>query len=178
VAGKNSVVCSANTTTGTISSATLAGGVTVDFTGCKSSGKSKAGCTVKSTNTSNAGLIITNTLHGVLGLILAKGTGSGVALLLLPVANHEFVNIAENECTITTAVEGSVAGEVNPVGKSQTTGTLTFLPSTTAGTEGESIKTVDLSTGGSAKPELEAFALPASQETTESLTFSASTEIS
>jgi len=176
VAGSNSITCTTDTSKGTISSATLAGGVTVDFSGCKSTGSGGSNCTVKSTNTSNAGLILTNTLHGILGLSLTSGASTGVALLLLPSAagSKEFVKIESNKCTTTTtAVEGSVAGAVTPVGKSQITGKLTFLP----GTEGESIKTFDPSTGGKVSPELEAFGIEASEETTEALTFSAALEV-
>ena len=167
VAGGNTITCSGNTTQGTISSATLAGGVTVNFTGCKSSGTGGSNCTVKSVG-GTAGSILTKTLHGVLGLILAKGSGTGVALDLLPVSGKTFVEIASNTCTVETAVEGSVAGEISPVGTLKTTGSLLFAP----GTTGESIKVIDLSTGGLIKPALEAFGLAASQETSESLGFS------
>lgn len=174
-AGGNTIVCTANTTSGTISSATLVGGVVVTFTGCKSNGTEK-NCTVKSLNAPNEGTIVTSTLHGVLGLILPKGTGSGVGLLLLPVANKKFVEIVSNKCTVATTVFGNVAGEANPIGGGlQLNGTLTFLPSLE---KGESIKDFDLSTGGLVRPELEAFGAIASQETHEDLDFVPSVEVS
>lgn len=173
-AGGNTIVCTANTSKGTISSATLAGGVTVTFTGCKSSGSKVSNCTAKSAGAAE-GTIVTNTLHGVLGLISPKGSGSGVGLDLLPVANGKFVKIEANGCTVETTVTGSVAGEVIPVGHSQTTGKLVFQASAE---KGESIKTLELTTGGTAKPEIEAFGAIASQATTEDLTFSAALEVS
>jgi hypothetical protein len=172
-AGGNTIVCTANTSKGSISSATLAGGVVVTFTGCKSTGTGGSNCTAKSVGAAE-GTIATNNLHGVLGLILAKGTGSGVALLLLPTENKKFVTIVSNKCTVETTVTGNVAGEISPVGKSQTTGKLVLQ----AGTSGESIKTVDLSTGGTVSTNLEAFGAAASQATEENLTFSAALEVS
>jgi hypothetical protein len=177
VAGANKIVCTGNTTSGKISNAFLAGGVTVSFTGCKSSGSKVSNCTAKSVGAAE-GTITTSTLDGLLGLILAKGSGTGVALVLKPATGEEFVDIAKNGCTVETAVEGSVAGEVSPVGHSQTTGKLLFDPSTSGGSE-ETIKTVDLSSNGATvSPALTAFGLPASQETTESLTFSPAVEVS
>jgi hypothetical protein len=173
-AGGNTVVCEGNTTSGTISNATLAGGVVVTFTGCKSSGLTEKNCTVKSTGAAE-GTIVTSTLHGVLGLILPKGTGTGVGLLLLPVTTKKFLVLAENKCTIETSVTGSVAGEVKPVGSGLVlNGQLLFRP----GEKGESIKDFDLSTGGLVNPELSAFAAIASQETTEDLDFVGAVEVS
>jgi hypothetical protein len=171
-AGGNEIACATNSTKGTISSATLIGGVTITFTGCKSTGTGGTNCTVKSTGAA-AGTIATNTLHGVLGLILPKGTGTGIGLLLLPVVNKKIVTVESNKCTVETAVAGNFAGEVCPVGTSQTTGKLVFA----AGEKGESIKDFDLSTGGLVKPELEAYGAIASQTTEESLTYSAALEI-
>jgi hypothetical protein len=176
VAGTNTITCKANTSSGTISNAFLAGGVTVSFTGCTSKkGAEGAACTAKSVGAAE-GSIVTNTLHGVLGLIVPKGTGTGVALDLLPLEAAEgvFVDIAKNSCTVETAVEGSVAGEVSPVGKSQTTGALLFDPSGTT----QTIKEITLSSNGAAvKPGLKAFGATATQETTEALTFSANLEV-
>src|ERR1700722_18006281 len=44
-AGNNVITCTNNTTSGTISSAALAGGITVNFTGCKSKKGEGALCT-------------------------------------------------------------------------------------------------------------------------------------
>jgi hypothetical protein len=174
-AAKEKIKCTADTSTGVISSATLVGGVTVDFTGCKSINSKGEECTASSVGSSTAGLLLTKTLHGVLGLILPKGTGSGVGLLLLPVENKKFVEVAENACSVATTVSGNLVGEVTPVGKSQTTGKLIFKK---GAVEGESVKSFDPSTGGTVTPKLEAFGKEAGEETEESITWSAAVEVS
>jgi hypothetical protein len=169
VAGGNTVTCSTSGSTGTITSATLAGNVVVNFLGCTSSGSGGSNCATKSTNTSTAGLILTTTLHGVLGT-----TSSGAAaLLLLPISGKRFVTLEANTCTIETAVTGNVAGLVEPTGKSQTTGTLKF-----ALTSGKNISVMTLSTGGSTEPALTAFSTSATEEVTEGIKFSTATEVS
>jgi hypothetical protein len=173
----NTIVCEGNTTSGTISSATLVGGVVVTFTGCKSSSATgEKNCTAKSTlPLGAAGTIITNTLHGVLGLILPAGTGSGVGLLLLPATGKKFVVVESNKCTIEASITGNVAGEAKPIGGGLVlNGQLLFQ----AGTTGESIKDFDLSTGGLVVTNLEAFGNAASQVTTEDLDFSPLVEVS
>jgi hypothetical protein len=169
-AGTSSITCTTNKSTGTISSTTLVGGVVVTFTGCKSNGSGGSGCTAKSsTPVGAAGEIITSTLHGVLGLILPKGgSGTGVGLLLLPVANKKFVTVQSNKCIIQTEVLGSVAGEFAEVGAGMEliTNKLTFLPA--VGGLTQSIKDFDLSSNGAlVDPRLEAFGVTATQETHE-----------
>jgi len=174
-AGGNEINCTADTSSGTITGTTSVGSVTVDFTGCKATNSKKEVCTVKSSGTTTEGLILTKTLNGALGLILPKGSGAGVGLLLLPVTKQEFVTITSTKCTPETTVEGTVAGEVSPVAKgAQITGKLVFAK----GTTGESIKSFDPSVGGKTAPELEAFGAEASEETTEAITFSTSVEVS
>jgi hypothetical protein len=172
--GGSTISCTTNTAKGTISSATLAGGVIVTFTGCKSTGSSGSNCTIKSVGAAE-GTLATNTLHGVLGLILPKGMGTGVGLLLLPVANKKFWTLAANTCTVETTMTGNIAGEVSPVGKSQTTGKLAFVASSSGG--GESVKDFDLSSGGLVRPELELFGALGSVTATEDVTFSAAVEV-
>jgi hypothetical protein len=172
--GGNTMTCTADTSRGEISTPHLVGGITVDFTGCKSSKVAGTECTVKTTNTSTEGLILTNTLHGVLGLILPKGTGTGVGLLLLPAANKKFYTIASNACSEETTLSGNVVGEITPVGVHTTKATLVFQ-----GKEGmPSIKDFDLSLGGLVRPALETFGHEASEETTETITWSAAVEVS
>jgi hypothetical protein len=172
-AGGEKIECTADTSAGTISSATLVGGVTVSFTGCKAI-KGTEKCTVKSPSAA-AGSIVTHELHGVLGLVLPKGTGTGVGLLLLPVENKKFVTIESTKCSIETTVSGNLVGEVTPVGVHTTKGTLVFKK---GATEGQSIKSFDLSTGGSVTPKLEAFGKEAGEETTEVISWSAAVEVS
>jgi hypothetical protein len=174
VAGKNSITCAGNTTnSGTVSSATLLSGIVVTFTGCTSSGAEKSGCTANSTGAS-AGKINTATLHGVLGLILPKGTGSGVGLLLLPaVSKGVFAEIESNECTVETAVEGNVAAEWLLL---LHIGNIIHLHFRKSGAV-ESIKDFDLSSGGLVLPALKAFGLTASQTTEEELDFTPGIEV-
>jgi hypothetical protein len=175
--GGEKVVCESDASSGTITSSTLAGGILVHFLGCSGTGATGAKCTVKSTNTTVVGLILTNTLHGVLGLILPKPTsGSDVALVLLPVSGKAFVTLVgspSTACVETTKVSGSVAGLAEPVGTLLLTGTLKFAQ--TSGVQ--NITEVDLTTGGSVKPELTAFGSTATEETTESITYSKATEV-
>jgi hypothetical protein len=167
----NTITCTANTSSGTISSATLIGNIQVSFTGCKSSKKAGEECTVKSVGGSE-GLITTNTLHGVLGLILPSDVPG---LLLLPATTKKFVTIASNKCTAETAVNGNIAGRVTPFGESVKTGKQFYEPSSTG--VGESVKDIDLSTGGLVVPELEAFGKEASQNTTELIGWSELVEV-
>jgi len=178
-AGKETVTCAKDTSTSGASktTATLIGGITVHFLECTAkNGTTGVSCPAKSEGAPLSNLILTKTLHGVLGLILPKPeTGSGVALLLLPVTGSAFVTI-EAECTepkITT-VEGKVAGAVDPVGTATLKGKLLFF----APSGVQAIKEVDLSTGGLVKPSLKAFsAANATEETTEETTFSTPTEV-
>jgi hypothetical protein len=168
------VVCASNVVSGgVVTSATLIGGITVHFLECTDKTASNVLCPAMSTGASLENLIITKTLHGVLGLILPKpASGSDVALVLLPVASASFVTIL-GTCFPTTNVAGSVAGLVNPVGVSTTKGTLTV--SAPGGVQ--AIKDVDLSTGGLVLPKLTAFGGNASEETTELVTYSVATEV-
>jgi hypothetical protein len=173
-AAGETIECTADTSSGTITTPHLVGGITVDFTGCKSINAAKESCTAKSVGASTAGLILTKTLHGVLGLILPKGTGSGVGLLLLPVENKKFVEIESNKCAVAVTVSGNLVGEVKPIGVHTTKGTLVFQK----GTEGGSIKDFDLSLGGLVIPKLEAFGKEAGEQTTETITWSTEVEVS
>jgi hypothetical protein len=178
-AGANTVTCAKDTSTSGASktTATLIGGITVHFLECtgknSTSGES---CPAKSEGAPLTNLILTKTLHGVLGLILPKPeTGSGVALLLLPVAGVSFVNIqAACLSPAETTVEGKVAGAVDPVGTKTLKGKLLFF----APSGVQAIKEVDLSTGGLVKVSLKAFGVAtATEETTEETTFSEATEV-
>jgi hypothetical protein len=168
------IECEADTSSGEIRSATLVGGVKIDFTGCKALTSQDEECTVKSVGASTEGLILTNTLHGVLGLILPKGTGTGVGLLLLPATGKRFYTITATKCNEEQVITGNVAGEVKPVDVHTLKGTLVFQ-----GKGGvASIKDFDLSTGGLVRPELEAFGRTISIERIETITYSAPVEVS
>jgi hypothetical protein len=175
-AAGETVTCETDVSGGTVTSATLIGGIVVHFLGCSAKTSTGGTCTVKSTNTTASGLILTNTLHGVLGLILPVPAppASDVALLLLPVSGGTFVTlVGSGTCVETTKVQGNVAGTLEPVGVSQKTGKLVLT-----GSNGkESITDVDLSTGGLVIPNLQAFGSTATETTTEGYTLSVATEV-
>jgi hypothetical protein len=103
-------------------------------------------------------------LHGLLGVVLPKpAAGSNVGLLLLPTSGKTFTTLASNTCTMETKVTGSVGGLVKPTRKSQISSKVIF--GVTSGKQ--NIKDIDLSIGGLAKPELNAFSTAATEETEE-----------
>jgi hypothetical protein len=172
VAGANTVTCTAESSGGEITAAATVGRVVVKFTGCKSTGSGGSNCTIKSAGGAE-GEVATNTLKGELGTVKASEATSGVGLVLKPTSGTEFAKLEKNSCTAAAAVTGSVAGEASPIGSKQTTGKLIFAP----GTTGEKIKEVHLCGGTTDEPELIAFSVAASQETSASVAFASATEI-
>lgn len=167
--GTETVTCATSSSTGSITSSLLAGNIFVHFLNCFENGTKGSNCTAKSVGAAE-GLIITNTLHGILGAVLPSGA---VGLLLLPSSNAKFVTLASTKCALETAVTGSVAGLVSPTGKLTTKGTLTL-----ALTSGKNITSIDLTHGlGNKEPELTAFSTAATEEITEALTFGTATEV-
>lgn len=167
-ASSDTVFCKKDTNVGTITSSMSVGGVVVHFLECTSSGASKANCEVNSVGAAK-GLIITNALHGILGTVLPSGLAG---LLLLPIATKKFVTLEANACTPETAITGSVAGLITPVGRSQTTGKLTLL----APSGKQEIKDID-TLFGLVEPELVAFSATATEETEDELTYSQAIEV-
>lgn len=172
--GTEEIDCASDTSTGEITNTMNVGDVFVHFFGCTSTGTGGSGCATQNEGfpaTSN--LIITNELHGILGLILPKpASGSDVGLLLLPHVGKIFVDVAPNACIKGGDITGQVAGEVGPVGVSQKDGTVTFSKT---GTE-QSIKDLD-TLYGLIKPKLTAFSTPATEETSELINFNTAVEI-
>jgi hypothetical protein len=167
------VRCTANTASGVVSSATLAGGVVIKFTGCTSSSPTKADCSVSSkTSGGPAGTITTATLHGVLGTILPSRVAG---LLLLPATSKKWYTLLGNECTVEAQTTGNVAGVYEPLGHSQSTGKLIFTTKA-AGAEQE-VRDFDPSTGGLVVPEFVSFGATGTWELTESLTYSPNLEV-
>jgi hypothetical protein len=177
-AAGNTVTCAADTSTGEITGAMTVGKVTVKFTGCKGKNAVGESCTIKSNAPAGAaGEIITNTLHGLLGLILTSAgvprtPGSDAGLLVLPSSGATFVALEENKCTKATKVTGSVAGLVEPVGTKQLNGTLIF---TVIGGAQE-IKELDL-LGRRVEPGLNAFSEPGTESTTDTVKYEKDVEV-
>jgi hypothetical protein len=172
--GGETLTCAKNVQSGgVVTSATLVGGIIVHFLECTGKTSTGSTCPVMSPGAPLENLILTNTLHGVLGLILPKPTsGSGVALVFLPSSGSTFTKLL-GKCITETGVSGQIAGVVEPIGSLVTKGTLKF--ETTGGVQ--NIKEVDLSTGGLVKPKLTSFSATASVAVIEAGTFGTATEI-
>ena len=121
------------TVSGTVSTALLIGNVVIHYLECTATETQTGttGCLVNSKGaTAGSGLILTTTLHGILGLLLPSNE---TGIVFLPVAGKEFVTFEKSEkegkeCTKQTEVEGSVAASISPVGSGkQTTGKLVTI---------------------------------------------------
>jgi hypothetical protein len=109
------VTCKEDTNVGKLVGKESLEKVVVTFTGCKGK-KGTEECPVKSTNTTVAEQVKTNTLRGELGEVAATEATSKVGLLLEGEASNIFVTL-EGAClpASPSAVEGSVVGEVTPL---------------------------------------------------------------
>jgi hypothetical protein len=169
------ISCTSNhVISGVVSNALLIGGVVIHYLGCTwVKGEKESGCQASSTG-APSGLILTNTLHGILGLLLPQ---NDTGILFLPVSGSTFVTFAAAEiggksCGIQTAVQGSVAALITPVGTPSTTGTVTIVSA-------KEINEIDLTHGlGLVKAKLVAFGGEASKLTqTDAVTFGELTEV-
>jgi hypothetical protein len=130
LAGANLITCEKNTVvSGKVANSLLIGNIVIHYLNCTATaGEGGSGCPVRSTNTTNEGLILTNTLHAILGIELPANR---TVVVFLPQAGKEFVTFAPSisgtkECTPETSVSGTVAGLVTPAGTgAQTTGKVT-----------------------------------------------------
>jgi len=168
------VVCQKDSSGGEITSTTLAGNILVHFLECQGKTATET-CSVKSPGAPLENLIITKTLHGVLGLVLPKpASGSDVGLLVLPGTGTAFVTLS-GKCLPqgSTTVEGSVAGLVEPVGGLVLAGTIKFLTTN----KKQAIKEIDLTNGPLVEPELVAFSATSTEETNETVLFSKDVEV-
>jgi hypothetical protein len=173
--GVDIVHCEKDVFHGFVDSSLLIGEAFVHYLECESSGN--GGVTFCPVNSLGAaeGLILTNELHGVLGLILpSRETG----ILFLPQQKGKsFVELAANSCTPETAVSGNVAGLITPTGKLQTTGKVIFEKEPGPGFS-EEILDIDLTHGlGLVKPQLTAFTSNATLSQLENVTFAVATEV-
>jgi hypothetical protein len=170
-----SIHCEKSISTGTIQNTLLLGNVVLHYLECTSSSTiNGSGCPVHSPGAAE-GLILTNTLHGILGLILpSKGTG----VLFLPESGKVFVDLEMNACTNTEiAVSGNVAALIEPVGESTTKGNLLFEREAGPGNSQE-ILDIDLTHGlGLVAPKLTEATEGATLTQLELLTFSDEIEV-
>jgi hypothetical protein len=173
-AGVTITCTSSHVISANISSSLLVGGVVLHYLGCEySKGEAESGCPVHSTNTTAEGLVLTNTLHGILGLLLP---GNEVGIVYLPEVGTSFVTLSAAEkngksCGLETRISGDGAASIEPVGKLQ-------KASTVKSTKKE-VQEVDLTHGlGLIKAKIIAFGGEVALATgTESGEYSVATEV-
>lgn len=124
-----------------------------------------------------AGLIIYNTLHGILGLILPSGH---VGILFLPQSTKTLVTLAESTntakevCSEEGSITGNFAGEISPVGTLGTSDKI--VVALTNGTQ--NITDIDLTHGlGLVVPKIVAYTTTAALEQTEEGSYAEVTEV-
>ena len=108
-AGKDQITCGDDHIEGKVLNVHLLGPFDITFLGCQSSAnEGGTKCSANSVGqTAGSGVILTKTIHALLGTILPSLNGG---ILLLPTSGKEFVVVAANTCTPETAVEGNIAG--------------------------------------------------------------------
>jgi hypothetical protein len=155
---------------GSVANSLLIGGVVIHYLECKyTSGEETSGCTAKSVG-GGEGLILTTTLHGILGLLLPT---KQTAVLFLPQSGKVFTTfaLAEKEkliCGPETKVTGNVNAVVEPTGSSQLTGKVIVT----------TLKDIDLTHGlGLVSANLVAFSQNSTLEQSDSVTFGEKTEV-
>jgi hypothetical protein len=164
-AGGEIVWCAKDQSEGAIANVHLVGPLFVHFLECKSSSNGSTFCTANSQGQSG-GLILTKTLHALLGLALPSNLP---ALLFLPTSGKQFLLLTKNECTEESLVTGNVAALVsNQRGVPSSTTLLTFRPK-----DIELIHTLN----GLVTPALTAFSEPATLETVVHVRWSREVEI-
>jgi len=169
----SSIVCTSDSGSGDVVGPDKVSGVVAVFSGCIGTENGEK-CTVKSKSPlGKTGEIITNTLKGEYGLVATSEAPSGVGVDLESETGKVFVLIEKAPCAIEAAVEGSVAGEANPINEISLHLRLLFI-----GVKGgQSIKTIT-TLAGTEKPALSAFGvIKASEETHELLDFETAIEI-
>jgi hypothetical protein len=154
--------------------------VRVHFLNCQAFVNNLGPCTIKNPG-GTAGLILTELLIGLLGLLHEPNGAAGILLEPGPSAKKIFTTFALIEPSTNcedkpeSAVEGGVAGEFEPTGKLQTLGTVKLL----ATASGKQKITLILTLNGIVKPKLTSFgALESSEETIDVIHFEEAVEIS
>jgi hypothetical protein len=170
------IACNTSVLHGFVLSSLLLGDVSVHYLGCLwRAGQNASQCEANSVG-ATGGLILTNTLHGILGLVLPS---KAIGILLLPVSGKVITTLARAtkegaECAGESTVAGNFAGVVEPIGSSQTTGKLAIA--LTGGKQ--NITDIDLTHGlGLAAPKLTFAGETAALEQVASLTYAVPTEV-
>jgi hypothetical protein len=165
--GKNELTCTDDHSEGRIDSVHLLGPFDITFLGCKvSTNEGREFCTIKSVGAAE-GVILTHTLHALLGLVLPSGLGG---LLLLPTSSDKWFTAASTKCSVEAVGEGVLAGllEASQSGHLVLESLVNFIPG--------AITLID-TLNGRVEPELELFSLPGTYEAVEHLEWDGEIEV-
>jgi hypothetical protein len=127
IAGTNIIDCLESHFTGEITTIHLIEHEVIHYLGCTSTGAGGANCPVNSVGAAE-GLILTNPLHGLLGLILPNDKIGILFSSVSPPGTTLITTLAKNVCTAQTPITGNVAGLIEPVGVLTLTGNILFYP--------------------------------------------------
>jgi hypothetical protein len=115
------VACTENhVVSGNVANSLLIGNVVIHYLGCVyTKGEEESGCKAFSVGSPEEGLLLTKTLHAILGIELPANK---TVVVFLPQAGTEFLKFAPTtrngrKCNIETTVTGSVAALITPVGE-------------------------------------------------------------
>jgi hypothetical protein len=174
IAGANTIDCRESQLTGSITTIQLIEKEVVHYLGCTSTGAGGADCPVRSIGAAE-GLILFNTVHGILGLILPNDK-IGILLSTVSVSGANLLTtLAKNACTEETTISGNVAGLIGPVGISTVKGNILFNPRFNS----QSVLDIDLSEKFElVKPQLLVFGTSAILTQLQLLTYSRAVEVS
>lgn len=167
--GIGEIVCASDNAAGTITSMDSVGNVHIHFAGCVATNFEGAKCTVKSTNSTTEGLILTNTLIGLLGEV---GSGSKTGLYLKPEPGTLWLILARAACMGESGIEGALIGEATPIDALQETGLLNYIGATGV----QSLKTIKLLSGVT-KASLKWSGFVVAENTSEELKFEGAVEV-
>lgn len=150
------------------------------FLTCNAFTNGKGPCTIKNPGGA-AGLIQTNLLTGLLGLLHEPAGHAGILFEPGPGTTGIFTTFAKIEKSTEceehpeSTVEGNVAGEFEPTGKKSTTGKITLAPTSATGKQKV---TLILTLAGIIKPKLLSFgAVESTQEINSTITFEEAVEV-
>jgi hypothetical protein len=121
---------------GNVANSLLIGNVVIHYLGCVyTKGEAESGCKAFSVGSPEEGLLLTKTLHAILGIELPANK---TVVVFLPQAGIEFLTFAETtrngkKCNIETSLTGSVAALITPVGEKTKKFTVTTNRATKVG---------------------------------------------
>jgi hypothetical protein len=151
----DTITCPSSTSNGTILGDDEIS-VDIHYNNCTIRAGTKGTCSIKSVGAPGTSLIETKLLTGLLGLLHQPNGAAGI--LFEPAKGNVFVTFSPTSApcsTPTEAVEGSVAGEFTPTGKS--TKTALISADVTNGGTGKQVITLILTLKGIVNPELISF---------------------